>query len=208
MTGKTEIREKNLKKRRDLDKNFRQQADSAINRQLLKLSVFQSKKLIGAYATDGTEPDLGDFMRTKLADGSRIYLPRFNASLKTGYEMVEIRDLDKDLVLGKYGIPEPSPAIPAADEEDFEQILWLIPGVAFDETGSRLGRGGGVYDRLLKNHHGLKIGVFYECQKCGSLPLEKHDCQLDLIVTEKKVYERGGNILNNEDKTEMEKIIL
>jgi 5-formyltetrahydrofolate cyclo-ligase len=63
-------------------------------------------------------------------------------------------------------------------------LLWLVPGVVFDMTGSRLGRGKGVYDRLLNKRGGIRIGIFYQCQENTVVPVEAHDCPLDMIVTE------------------------
>ena len=69
-------------------------------------------------------------------------------------------------------------------------IEGLIPGVAFDENCGRLGRGKGVYDRLLESSRGFRAGIFYQCQKTVDLPMEDHDCVLDLIVTEEQVIRR------------------
>lgn len=63
----------------------------------------------------------------------------------------------------------------------------IVPGIAFDESGNRLGQGGGWYDRVLAEApHALKIGVAFECQMAPQLPRESHDVEMDLIVTEKR----------------------
>jgi 5-formyltetrahydrofolate cyclo-ligase len=117
----------------------------------------------------------------------RIFLPRYSTSPGVGYEMVEIDDLSQDLVPGKYGLMEPSQKLPAASAEQINDMLWLVPGVAFDKTGARLGRGKGIYDRLLKKSNGLSIGIFYECQRADKVPSGEHDQKLDMIVTEKVI---------------------
>jgi len=66
-------------------------------------------------------------------------------------------------------------------------LIWLVPGVVFDSNGSRLGRGKGVYDRLLSKCSGIRIGIFYQCQENTAIPVEAHDCPLDMIVTENGV---------------------
>ena len=67
--------------------------------------------------------------------------------------------------------------------------LWLVPGVAFDGFGTRLGRGGGFYDRLLAAGFGHIIGVFRQVQfHAGQLPCEAHDRKLDSAVTEIQTY--------------------
>jgi 5-formyltetrahydrofolate cyclo-ligase len=68
--------------------------------------------------------------------------------------------------------------------------VWIVPGVAFDSECRRLGRGKGVYDRLLERVKGFSIGVFYEAQKCGAAPSAEHDRRLDAVVTEETVRRR------------------
>jgi 5-formyltetrahydrofolate cyclo-ligase len=98
--------------------------------------------------------------------------------------MVEIKDMRNGLVPGKYGIMEPAQSLKAAPEDVLDTLLWLVPGVAFDLKGSRLGRGKSVYDRLLSKSSGIRIGIFYQCQENTLVPAEAHDCPLDMIVTE------------------------
>ena len=111
-----------------------------------------------------------------------------NPDTDSGYEMVEVKDLNSDLVAGKYNIPEPDKSLMAISPEEYDRYIWLIPGVAFDTNGVRLGRGKGVYDRLLGSKQILVIGVFYEYQKFDSVPFEPHDRKIDIAVTEKSAY--------------------
>ena len=61
----------------------------------------------------------------------------------------------------------------------------IVPGVAFDPTGNRMGRGRGFYDRLLKSTpNAIKVGVAYDFQMLDTLPVEPHDVKMDLIITE------------------------
>ena len=102
--------------------------------------------------------------------------------------MVQIHDRLNDLVIGKYGIAEPSMDLAAAGRQEYECMLYLVPGVAFDNRCQRLGRGKGFYDRLLLNAE-FSMGIFYECQRFeGEIPSEPHDIKLDMIVTEKQIY--------------------
>lgn len=85
---------------------------------------------------------------------------------------------------GYRGILEPGPDSAAAAPEEVE--LAIIPGMAFDVEGHRLGRGGGYYDRLLPQLRCMKLGVCYDCQFLASVPCEKHDCKVDKVVTNRK----------------------
>jgi 5-formyltetrahydrofolate cyclo-ligase len=63
----------------------------------------------------------------------------------------------------------------------------LVPGIAFDRRGYRIGYGAGYFDRFLAHHAGLKIGLAYECQIIDAVPHEPHDVKMDMIVTERGI---------------------
>ena len=71
----------------------------------------------------------------------------------------------------------------------------VVPGVAFDRKGKRLGRGKGFYDRFLKSTNATKVGVGYEFQLIDEVPSEPHDISMDIIVTQKTtIIIKNGNI--------------
>ncbi len=145
--------------------------------------------MIAVYITDGTEVDLTYFINSCFAQGIKVCVPRFNSNSSAGgYEMVEVTDLNSDLELGYYNIMEPKASCREISDDMYRKLVWLVPGVVFDENRGRLGRGKGVYDQMLKSYEGINIGIFYECQKTESVPVEDHDRYMDVIVTEKKVY--------------------
>jgi len=97
-------------------------------------------------------------------------------------------DLVEELVEGPFGTREPP-----SDLIYVMPDIILVPFLAFDEKGYRLGYGGGYYDRTLeayrkKGHDFIAIGIGYEGQKIDGVPKEVHDQPLDIIVTEQKVY--------------------
>ena len=78
---------------------------------------------------------------------------------------------------------------PVGAEVSLDEISgFVVPGVGFDKTGNRLGRGGGFYDRTLKNINKNKIGVCYEVSFLKVIPSEDHDVRCNKIITEKQVY--------------------
>jgi 5-formyltetrahydrofolate cyclo-ligase len=92
-----------------------------------------------------------------------------------------VTDIHVEILSGQFGIREPAPTcveIPLADLD-----LVLVPGVAFDASGHRLGRGKGYYDRLLEHFAGKKIGIAFDEQMVGAVPTEKNDGRMDVIVT-------------------------
>lgn len=89
----------------------------------------------------------------------------------------------EDLAPGYKGIPEPAAPAPTAPEAD----VIVVPGVAFTAGGTRLGYGGGFYDRYLAEATGTRIGLCYDFQIVEDLPAGPHDIPMDRIVTEARV---------------------
>jgi 5-formyltetrahydrofolate cyclo-ligase len=101
-------------------------------------------------------------------------------------------DRVESLVPGRYGVREPAASIPG--EALGADVLILVPGVAFDLRGGRLGRGGGVWDRALVETHGAPVfGVGYDLQIVDRVPGEAHDRPVDALLTETGIrrFRRG-----------------
>ena len=168
--------------RKELDFQWQCSSSKRICAAIRELPVYQESECAAFFIPWGAEPDLRGLFFEK-----RTFLPRFSTELE-GYEMVEITDLGKDLLPGKYGIPEPSPELPAAAPEFIrEDLLFFVPAVACSTSGVRLGRGGGFYDRLLAGVKKPPVAVIYSCQLAPSLPCACHDLPMGIIVTENKV---------------------
>lgn len=177
---KRALRREILALRRAIPPEARSRADDAINRKLLEIVRAEQPPALVAYISDGTEPDLTPVLRHALDAGIPLCLPRFD---ETGaYSIVTVRSLE--FPASHWGIPEPAADSPATPPELLAKALWLVPGVAFDPALRRLGRGKGVYDRLLARGAGKTIGIFYELQRCPVLPCEPTDMPLGAVVTE------------------------
>lgn len=138
----------------------------------------QPKGTVCCYVSLENEADTRQFLSWTLERGLFLAVPRVRGR---EMEFCKIASL-KALVPGCYGILEPETACAA---ETPEQGLMLIPGLAFDRAGNRLGYGGGYYDRYLrKNPQFLKAGISYEFQIMDRLPAEEWDVPVDWIVTE------------------------
>lgn len=149
------------------------------------LEAFRNAEYVAGFCALGAEPDLSSLFPEK-----RFFLPRFNAAEKV-YEMVAIHDWTRDLTTGHYKIMEPRRELEAADIAWCnENLLYLVPAVACDSYGVRLGRGGGFYDRLLENSAMPNVGVIFSCQFTENLACsEEHDVRLSTIVTENECVE-------------------
>ncbi len=186
-SDKKSLRREKLLLRKSMAPDARYAADAAILKNLESLPEFAEASVIAAYASDGTEPDLMPLLRRAAGTGKTICLPRWLND--SNYEMA-VLDGDFKTVSGKWNMPEPPPDAPPAETQLLERALWLVPGVAFDENCARLGRGKGIYDRLLAGTKGVSAGVFYDCQQTAGLPTEPHDRPLDIVVTESQVRRR------------------
>jgi len=187
---KRAVRREKIALRRAIPSEVRSAADGAINGRLLEIVRTESPSGLVAYVSDGTEPDLTPVMRYALQAGITLCLPRFEQS--GAYSIVTVRSLD--FPVSHWGIPEPSADAPAAPPELLAEALWLVPGVAFDPACRRLGRGKGVYDRLLARGTGKTIGIFYELQRCAELPCEPTDQPVGRVVTESGVFGCTNNV--------------
>lgn len=99
---------------------------------------------------------------------------------------VEIRSLTEDVERTRWNLPQPA----AGDPVPLEMIdLVVVPGLGFDHTGSRLGRGRGFYDRFLGSaqFHGVACALAFEMQVVHEIPVDEHDMSVDMLVTDERV---------------------
>lgn len=163
-----------------VSRSERDGASLAVCSRLLAWSGWQRARTVLSYAALPDEISVWPLAFEALRTGRLLALPRFVGS--TGqYEAAVIRDPDQDLQPGKLKIAEPRAACPAFPLKQLDLVL--VPGVAFDLCGRRLGRGKGYYDRLLSAVCGLRCGVAMDWQVLPALPAEPHDEMLDGILT-------------------------
>jgi 5-formyltetrahydrofolate cyclo-ligase len=165
--------------RRELPPNERVRRSAAI-RSLLAAAA-PPRGTILAYAALGDEPDLADLLAA-WASVERLALTRLAGD--GSLEVVAVPDLGR-LRPGIFKVPEPpQTAFPVPPGT----IAWaLVPGVAFDLAGRRLGRGGGHYDRLLPGLACPKIGVAYVDQIVDEVPAGPADARVDAVATEEGI---------------------
>ena len=120
-----------------------------------------------------------------LAEGRRVALPGFDPA--TGhYVACELNHHEEDLVAGRFGIREPHPNRPKVSLTELDLVI--VPGVAFDAAGNRLGRGKGFYDRLLAEATCADFcGIGFDDQIVPGVPVEPHDVQLHYLLTPSRV---------------------
>jgi 5-formyltetrahydrofolate cyclo-ligase len=156
-------------------------ADSARARALLaQQAIWRQARSILFYAPFPEELDVWPLVQDSLAAGKTVALPRFQAATKE-YVACRILDASRDIVSGHFGIREPADHCVEIPREVLEWVL--VPGVAFDERGHRLGRGKGYYDRLLAPVRGTTCGVAFNEQLVPEIPVEPHDVMVSCVLT-------------------------
>jgi 5-formyltetrahydrofolate cyclo-ligase len=134
------------------------------------------------------------YLPTALTHGKKIVVPWCNDQGEL--ELFHLASMD-ELSIGMYGILEPRPELrllPAKRVEPRELDLVMVPGVAFDRTGARMGHGKGYYDKLLQHARADAplVALAFECQLFPAIPTAAHDIFMDQIITEKAVYPGKG----------------
>ncbi len=189
--GKAKIRAQMLELRKRFDGATLKRCSQSICRRLLTLPAVENAGCLVLYAAMGNEVDLSVLIEDCQERGRSFLLPRF-VSERLGYQLVAVRHMQRDTVPGKWGIMEPRAdlePVPVSRTRQ-EDCTWIVPGVAFDQSARRLGRGGGHYDRLLNQAKGYKVGVACDCQVLPVLPADHHDIAMDMVVTEQRVIHR------------------
>lgn len=172
-------------KRISLTPKEKADSDKLLFQRFLSLPQVTACGSILLYYGVGSEPDTAQLLSSKVFGGKVVSLPR---CLPGG--QMEARQFQgmQHLASGPFGIPEPDGSCPIVRREHLSVIL--VPGLAFDRQGYRLGHGGGYYDRYLSGFSGLTVGLCRDKLLLPSLPTEPHDRPVDLILTETRSLSR------------------
>jgi len=176
---KADLRGRLLATRRGLGTGERERSSRAIRGHLAALPAVRQATTVLGYAATDAEVDLDPLLAALLDEGRTVALPVVDGAR---LRLAAVTDLDSDLVLGHLGVREPRRGCAAVPESTIG--VALVPGVAFDRDGGRLGYGGGHFDRLLAELDAPAIGVAFHAQLIQRVPLRPHDVRMDLVVTE------------------------
>ncbi|MCL2530597.1 MAG: 5-formyltetrahydrofolate cyclo-ligase [Oscillospiraceae bacterium] len=161
----------------------KQARDAALCQAIIVHPAFiQANEILGFFPI-GTEPDIKSALEHALAQGKALYLPCCTPETRV-MTFRRIHALN-ELVPGAHNIPEPPPYHLALSTKHL--ALALVPGLAFNEQGYRLGYGGGYYDRFLANFQGSTLGICYAAM-IGEIPTGPHDYPVDVVATEGEQY--------------------
>lgn len=180
---KDEIRLLMRQKRRALLSDEVLSAGNIICSQIFSFEFMKKATTVMTFISNFKEPSTECIFKTLSEQNKKIVVPVSNTENFT--IIPSYIDSSSALTNGAYGIKEPE-LIRPAKPEDID--IAIIPGIAFGKDGSRLGFGKGYYDKFLECFDGIKIGICYDFQIFDSLPVSAHDINMDIIVTEKRIY--------------------
>lgn len=175
-SAKVELRRRFRAARRALDPVARAAAAAAACKTIEAFIARLRPPALASYAAAGGELDLDQLHQYRWQRGEVVWLPRVRGDDLTWHPLTSAQSL----IVGAFGIREPSAEVPAASLPS--GTLVLVPGVAFATNGHRLGQGRGYYDRALAGQRVISIGVGFACQRCDFLPIESHDRRLDGLI--------------------------
>lgn len=190
MIDKKEVRQKALDIRNRLGKSWREEQSEKIMQHLQQSGSFQRAGIVLSYSSIRSEVETRELNKAVLRQGKELYLPKTYPGEKR-MAFYPVQDLSQ-LNRGYQGILEPEETVALESQPDIcteKEILMLMPGVAFDEGGYRLGYGGGYYDRYLCRYGEGMTSMFlaFEEQKISCIPAEAYDVKPDIILTQKGI---------------------
>ena len=184
--AKRALRARMIGARDALDEGVRADASRAIVTRIAALPSFAAARCVLVTLPFASEWDSRPLALAALASGKTLVVPRVNNASRM-LELHVVTDIVRDVTTGYKDIPEPLPALPQVAPETVDWIL--VPGVAFSPEGSRLGYGGGYYDRLMITLQpaAARIAGAFDAQIVAHIPAASHDLSVDLVVTESRI---------------------
>lgn len=187
-TRKQRLRKRVLAMRAGLDRDQVEAGGQAILAKVLALEAYRRAELVHSYVSSKeNEVDTRALIGTCLAQGKRVAVPVVMPGTKTlSHALIDSLD---QLVVGPWGLAQPDPAATTWLPAEARIDLVVVPGLAFDRRGQRIGWGGGYYDRFLAQVPAVKIGLCYDALVLDCIPGEPHDVPVDLVVAETAIYQ-------------------
>ncbi|MDE2966633.1 MAG: 5-formyltetrahydrofolate cyclo-ligase [Chloroflexota bacterium] len=182
--SKAELRREFRRRRAALPSELVDGWSASITARLTGLAEFLAAETLHCYPSSlPGEVRTDQLIARSLSERRCLICPRVRPHGQLDHR--EITDVSQ-LIAAAFGLREPDPERSPPADPGAAQLI-VVPGVAFAEDGTRLGMGGGYYDRFLAGHPVPRVGLAYEMQLIDSLPHSKHDQPVDLIVTELRV---------------------
>lgn len=183
---KSETRKSLIKHRDGMSRNEVENYSRKIFDFIINWDCFRTSNYIMLYHSFRNEVDTIDLIKYCLENSKTVILPK---SIKEGFKLIPCRvNSLSELKKSNFGIYEPS-GENVVDRELIDMVI--VPGVAYDREGYRLGYGAGFYDRFLENYNGTKAGICYDFQLIDNVYKDEHDVRMDYLITERGIIKTG-----------------
>ncbi len=182
---KNRLRAECKQKRTALSDSEKVQMDARLTDRFFASRPYRENDMLFCYVSTEIEVDTREILRRAIADGKTVAVPRCVDGTRE-MDFYILQDMSA-LESGSFGVLEPNPAL-CRKVTDFSEGLCIIPALAFDKSGYRLGYGKGYYDRFLAKFSGETLGLVYDCCFYDSLPHGKFDRAAQWILTESEMY--------------------
>ena len=180
---KKELRQRFRNIRLSISEGEKSELDRSVAENFLALAQYGEAEVLLVYISKDIEVGTELIIDQALRDGKKVAAPK--CDIKTNEMEFYIISSRDDLAEGYYGLMEPDPD-KCPEVEDFSGALCIVPALAYDRKGFRLGFGKGYYDRFLARFGGVSAGLCYESCVCGELPRGEFDRRVNILVTEKR----------------------
>lgn len=199
MNKKTELRKKYAYLRDSIPKERRIDDAAGICQRLVESEYYKRSKTVFVYVSFGSEVSTELLIDRIIRDKGLAVVPLCDTEAHT-MRLIGIENKTQ-LEAGSYGILEPKRKLLEGGEltefDKNEIDLAIVPGLAFDDSGLRLGYGGGYYDRFLANFNGCSFGFAYPECMTENLPETEYDCRVDGVVCPEEMRIYGDRLLKS-----------
>lgn len=179
MINKNEIRKAIKVQRKAMSTEQVREKSRIISKLFLESSIYQKAKCLMVYMPLGNEVDTKFIMQSAFADGKQLIFPVTDT--ESGEITPYYADENTEFKKGAFSVSEPQ----SGRKADIKKIdVVVVPGIAFDRKGSRVGFGKGCYDKFLRKTDAVKVGICYDFQLCEEIEINDNDVKMDFLITE------------------------
>lgn len=177
---KAQLRKDFKSKRNAIHASVHAELSSMIVGNVLSSDFFRNARIVMLYASINNEVDTHELIDACFALNKKVVVP----VMRNSEIIPSLISSSEDLHTGFYGIPESLEIVPVR-KDDIDVVI--VPLLAFDARGHRIGYGKGHFDKFLKGFNNAKVGIAFSVQQAARIPVEQHDVPLDFVITEEGV---------------------
>ncbi len=187
MVNKIEVRKSIKAQRKEMSAAQVKEKSQKISKLFLDSSIYQAAKQLMIYMPLGNEVDTEVIVQSAFTDGKQLLFPVTDA--ESGELTPYYADENTEFKKGAFSVNEPQ----SERKADIKKIdVVVVPGIAFDRKGNRVGFGKGCYDKFLSKTDAVRVGICYDFQLCEAIETNENDVKMDFLITENELIMLKG----------------